>query len=549
MTSLRRLFFCGAVVACAALTPSSSADISSSNPVVNAPAGTVEGLNEGSIRVFKGVPYALPPVGERRWRPPVELPRWDGVKKATEFGTVCMQPVSKLQGVYTDDPGPMSEDCLTLNVWTPANAKNAPVFFWIHGGAFVGGSSRESLYDGSKLAAQGAVVVTINYRLGVLGWLAHPGLSAESPLGVSGNYGLLDQIEALKWVRKNIASFGGDPANVTIAGQSAGGLSVVYLLASPSARGLFAKAIAQSAYMVTTPELKQARFGFPSAEDAGAALGTKLQAPNITALRAMDAQALVAGAAGAGFLSFGAVDGKVFPRQLVDVFDNGEQARVPLIAGFTSGELRSIRILVPQAPASAPEYENIIRYRYKEYADAFLRLYPSSRMQESLLAATRDSLYGWTSERLVRSQAIIGQPSYLYLFDHGYPAANDAKLHAFHASELPYEFGNLDRTPPNWPKVPATPEERKISDAMIGYWTSFMRTGKPSGAPEWPAYAPKTSYMAFKDVPAAAERLMPGMFEFNEAVVCRRRASGTTPWNWLVGLWAPDLPGPAAKCK
>jgi para-nitrobenzyl esterase len=502
------------------------------------------------MRVFKGIPYALPPVGERRWKPPVELPRWDGVKKATEFGTVCMQPVSKVQSVYTDDPGPMSEDCLTLNIWAPADAKNAPVFFWIHGGAFTGGSSRETLYDGSKLAAQGAVVVTINYRLGVLGWLAHPELSTESPLGVSGNYGLLDQIAALKWVQKNIAAFGGDPANVTIAGQSAGGLSVVYLLASPTARGLFAKAIAQSSYMVTTPELKQVRFGFPSAEEAGATLGTKLQAPNIAALRAMDAQALVAGAAGNGFLSFGAVDGKIFPRQLVDVFDRGEQARVPIVAGFTSGELRSIRVLVPHAPASKPEYENIIRYRYKEYAETFLRLYPSSRMQESLLATTRDALYGWTAERLVRSQAIIGQPSYLYLFDHGYPAADDANLHAFHASELPYEFGTLDRTPPNWPKVPATPEEKKISDAMIGYWTSFMRTGKPvaAGEPDWPSYAPKTDYMAFKDVPTPSARLLPGMFEFNEAVVCRRRASGTTPWNWLVGLWSPDLPAQSGSC-
>ena len=230
-------------------------------PIVDAPAGKVEGQIEGQLRVFKGIPYALPPVGAARWHPPSPMPRWAGVKKATEFGPACFQPNTRGRSIYTGEPLPMSEDCLSLNIWAPAGARNAPVFFWIHGGALWGGSSRDPLYDGARLAAQGIVVVSINYRLGVLGWLAHPELSKESPLGVSGNYGLLDQIEALRWVRNNIGAFGGDPANVTIAGESAGGLSVMYLMASPAARGLFAKAIAESAYMISTPELKQSRFG------------------------------------------------------------------------------------------------------------------------------------------------------------------------------------------------------------------------------------------------------------------------------------------------
>ncbi len=406
------------------------------------------------------------------------------------------------------------------------------------------GASRETLYDGAKLAARGIVVVTINYRLGVLGWLAHPGLSAESPQRISGNFGLLDQIEALRWVKSNIGAFGGDPSNVTIGGESAGGLSVMYLMTSPNAQGLFSKAIAQSAYMVSTQELRRARYGSPSAEDIGSRLAATLGAPKIAALRAMNAQALTAAAAAGGFAPFGAIDGHVLPAQLVDVFDKGEQAHVPLLAGFNSGEIRSLKILAPPVPASTSVYEKEIRDRYLDLADDFLKLYPSADMQESIWATTRDALYGWTAERLVRKQAAVGQPSYLYLFDHGYPAADDAGLHGFHASELPYVFGMLDRTPPHWPKIPATAEETKLSDAMIGYWTSFMRTGQPeaAGAPAWRPYGPAGAYMAFKSTPQPSENLLPGMYALNEAVVCRRRASGGLAWHWNVGLASPPLP-------
>jgi para-nitrobenzyl esterase len=513
-------------------------------PIVDAPAGKIEGRVEGRLRVFQGIPYALPPVGEARWKPPVPTPRWTEIRKATEFGPACYQPTVTVQTVYTRDPLPMSEDCLTLNIWAPADARNAPVFFWIYGGALTSGASREAMYDGARLAARGIVVVSINYRLGVFGWLAHPELSAESPKAVSGNYGLLDQIEALRWVRRNIGAFGGDASNVTIAGESAGALSVMYLMAAPPARGLFSKAIAQSAYMISTPELKQRRFGSEAAEESGMRLAAALHAPNLAGLRAMDAAKLADAAPAAGYAPWGTVDGQILPRQLVDVFDQGEQAPAPLLAGFNSGEIRSLRALAPRPPANAADYERLIRERYLDLADEFLKLYPATNLEESVIATTRDALYGWTAERLVRSQAALRVPSFLYCFDHGYPAADSAGLHAFHASELPFVFGTSGTTPVNWPKIPATPQETGLSEAMIGYWTSFARTGKPQAAnqPDWPAFGSTHAYMAFADAPRPSERLLPGMYELNEEVVSRRRASGDTAWNWNAGIASPKLP-------
>jgi para-nitrobenzyl esterase len=531
--------------------PMSAASNEKNGPIVKAPAGDVEGQMEGELRIFKGIPYALPPVGSARWRRPSPMPRWIGVKKVTEYGAACWQPKPTLSTIYTRNPMPMSEDCLTLNIWTPIHANDAPVFFWIYGGALVGGASREETYDGARIAARGVIVVSINYRLGVLGWLAHPELSKESPLGISGNYGLLDQIEALNWVQRNIRAFGGDPSNVTIAGESAGALSVMYLMASPPARGLFAKAIAESAYMISTPELRKASFGSPSAEESGVKLAAALHAQDIAAMRAIDAEKLSLAAPAAGYAPWGTIDGHLMLHQLVDVFDKGEQAPVPLLAGFNSGEIRSLRVLAPHAPANATDYEATIRERYGDLTEDFLKLYPSSNMPESVLATTRDALYGWTAQRLVRKQTALGQPSFLYFFDHGYSAADSAGLHGFHASELPYVFGTFDGTPPLWPKIPATPQEKSLSDAIIGYWTSFARTGKPqaANAPDWPAFGTEGFYMAFEDVPKPSEHLLPGMYEFIEETVCRRRVSGDIAWNWNVGLYSPKLPGPQAQCK
>jgi para-nitrobenzyl esterase len=522
-----------------------------SAPVVSTHAGRVEGRVENSLHVFKGIPFAAPPLGAARWKPPAPVSSWTGIRKAIEFGAACIQPPTPIPNIYSSDIGATSEDCLTLNIWAPATAANAPVFVWIHGGALVKGSAKETFYDGANLATRGGIiVVSINYRLGVLGYLAHPELSAESAQGVSGNYGLLDQIEALRWIKKNIAAFGGDASNVTIAGESAGGLSVMYLLAAPEARGLFAKAIAQSAYMISTPELKQAHHGEAAAEAIGTQLGVKLNAPNIAALRALDAQKLTEAAAAAGYAPFGNIDGKVLPRQLVEVFDRGEQAPVPLLAGFNSGEIRSLKFLAPPPPASAAAYEGLVHERYLDLAGEFLRLYPSADMQESVFATTRDALYGWTAERLVRKQVALGQPAFLYFFDHGYPAADTAGLHGFHASELPYVFGTADRGPPLWPKIPATPREKRLSDAMIGYWSSFARTGKPLAENEqaWPNYGAAHAYMAFADAPQPSEHLLKGMYELHEEAVCRRRDSDTQPWNWNVGMISPKLVAAKKTC-
>jgi len=522
-----------------------------SAPLVAAPAGTLRGMAVGGIHVFKGIPYALSPTGTLRWKPPVPAESWKNTRDATEFGFVCPQPKPQPGSIYSWDPRPMSEDCLSLNVWASAGARKAPVFFWIHGGALTSGTGSDALYDGAALAARGLVVVSVNYRLGVLGFLAHPQLSAESSEHVSGNYGLLDQIEALRWVDRNIAAFGGDPANVTIAGESAGGLSVMYLMAAPAARGLFAKAVAQSAYMVSAPELRTTTFGGVAAESAGLALAQKAGAADLAGLRSMAAEALTTLAASTGFFPFFVIDGGVLPRQIVEVFDRGEQAKVPMLAGFNSGEIRSLRSLMPPPAADASTYEKEIRARYADLADAFLGLYPSSHVEESMLATTRDALYGWTSQRLVIKQTASGVPSFLYLFDHGYPAADARGLHAFHASELPYVFGTADRTPARWPAVPTTPVETQLTSAMLDYWASFARTGTPAaaGGPPWPAYGRERAYMAFEDAPHAKAHLMPGMYELNEEVVCRRRAKGGIPWHWNVGLASPPLPAAVAQCR
>lgn len=521
-------------------------------PVVQAPAGALRGETLEGVDVFRGVPYAAPPTGWRRWRPPAEAPRWRGTRDATRFGAACHQPVARGESIYAGEEPTMSEDCLFLNVWAPQDVRNAPVFVWIHGGALSTGAGSEPMYDGARMAAaQGLVVVTINYRLGVLGYMAHPELSAESRRNVSGNYGLLDQIAALQWVHDNIAAFGGDPGNVTIAGESAGALSVMYLMASPQARGLFHRAIAQSAYMISTPELRSRRHGDFAAEAVGVWLQAQLGAASLADLRAMDAQTLTTSALSRGYAPFGTIDGEVLSEQLVDVFDRGQQAPVPLLAGFNQGEIRSLRFLLPPQPPTDPAvYEQAIHERYGEFAEAFLQLYPSSDLTESLLATPRDGLYGWTAERLMRRQGRTGQPGYLYFFDHGYPAMDEANLHAFHASEIPYVFGAADRTPPRWPAIPDTEEERALSDAMMAYWAGFARSGAPTapGQPDWPAYGEARAYMAFADTPGPAENLMPGMFDLHEAVVCRRRAAGGIPWNWNFGVLSPALPPRTPAC-
>lgn len=523
-------------------------------PVVRAPAGAVRGVDASGQHIFKGIPYALPPVGERRWKPPVAVPAWRGDRDATRFGAACMQPPAPPSSIYAETYPAMSEDCLSLNVWAPAAAKKAPVLVWIHGGNLVRGSSQQAMFDGAVMAKRGVVIVSINYRLGVFGYFAHRGLSAESPDGVSGNYGVLDQIAALQWVKRNIAAFGGDPANVTIAGESAGGLAILHLMASPKARGLFAKAIVQSASLMNIPELKSSRFGLPSAEAIGDAVAAAGQAKDIAGLRALGPAQLIAAAQKAGFGSTAIVDGKVLTRQLIETFERGEQARVPLMTGFTAGEIRTMRTILPGLPDaktySAAQYDAAIRAKYGELAETFLRLYPAQNYGENILAAARDGFFGWTSQRLVREQAKLGQPAYLYFFDHGYPAADDNAMHAFHASEVPYMFGTIDRVTALWPAIPNTPAERALSDAMVDYWTSFARSGVPRArnAPAWPVHGKQAAYMLFADAPRVAKNLMPDQYRLHDQVICRRRAAGNLPWNWNMGVTSPPLPPATSAC-
>ncbi len=515
--------------------------------VAHFPAGDARGVRRQGLCIYRGIPYAEPPVGTLRWRPPVAASRWEGVREAIAPRPACAQLPRRGGSIYASELPATDEDCLYLDIWAPDDARGLPVFVWIHGGSFIWGAGSEPLYDGADLARRGAVVVTINYRLGVFGHLAHPQLSAESPDGVSGNYGLLDQIAALEWVKRNIEAVGGDPDNVTIAGESAGALSVLYLMAAPAARGLFAKAVAQSAYMISMPSLKVTRHGHEPAETAGERLREMLGASGIDGLRAMDARDLAKAALRAGFAPLGTVDGHVLPDQLVDVFERGEQAKVPLLAGYNSGEIRSLPFLVPPLPETATAYEAEIRARYGSLAKPFLSLYPSANIVESTLASVRDALYGWTVLKLAEAQRAVGFPAFIYYFDHTYPAAKDAGLDGFHACELPYLFGTADRTPPLWPPIPATEPEAQLSRTIGDYWVSFARSGSPRArnAPDWQEFARDGTYIRFAGHPRLESNLAPGMFDLVNEVVRRRRHAGNVPWNWNVGVAAP-LPPPGA---
>jgi para-nitrobenzyl esterase len=525
-------------------------------PVVRIAQGILLGRTEAQgVRSFKGIPYAEPPTGERRWRAPVAAAAWKGVRDASRFGASCVQPPWPAQSIYNDRIARFSEDCLYLNVWAPAHARKAPVIVWIYGGGLVFGSTWEPYYDGRRFAAHDVVFVSMNYRLGALGWLALPALSAQSPHRVSGNYGLLDQIAALEWVKKNITAFGGDPHNVTIMGESAGGLCVAYLLASPLAHGLFDKAIGESLGIYSEPELRKADHGLPAAEAIGTRIEADLHARDLQALRTMDATKLDVAALRAGYHPTGTIDGWALPRQLVDTYDRKEEAHVPVLMGFNAGEIETLPGFLPPLPSSSAIYVREIRRRYGGLAAEFLRLYPATDVRSSMMAAERDAIFGWGAERIVRDEAALGEPAYLYYFDHGYPAARARGLHAFHASEIPFVFGRIGAGAPklaNWPRAQG-PAEEALSNAMIDYWTSFARTGAPEapGEPDWPRFAPGKRYMHFAHRPEVARDLMPGMYQLNEEVMERRRAAGDQPWGPDVGVAAPALPrsSPAAPLR
>ncbi|WP_308909101.1 carboxylesterase/lipase family protein [Pseudokordiimonas caeni] len=533
------------LVLVAALWGSAGSAAATTRPEVTVAEGRLAGVAEAGLHIFKGIPYALPPVGERRWKVPEPPASWQGARDAGAFGPACVQPPISPASVYFDPPAGMGEDCLTLNVWAPERAEKAPVIVWIYGGALQRGHASSPLYDGANFARKDVVFVSLNYRLGVLGWMAHPDLSAEAEEGVSGNYGLMDQIRALEWVRDNIAAFGGDPANVTVMGESAGALSVTYLLSSPEARGLFHKAIVESANIRAVPALKEAAYGQPSAEDIGMAVMSGAGADSLKVLRDMDAMAITTAAMKARFVPQGTAGGHGLPAQVVDIFDEGGQAKVPLLIGFNSGEIRSQRIFVPKAPDTAAAYEAEIRARYGDLADAFLKVYPADDIANSMLATVRDAIYGWASEHLAHRQTAAGQPAYLYLFDHCYDAAAARHMCAFHASELPFVFGQAGKDgaiPPNWPR-PEGSEDEALSAAMMDYWVSFAKTGVPSSPDHdtWLPYGEAEAFMRFDGVPVAGHNPVPGMFEMQEELVSRRRAAGQQ-WFINVGVVAGKVP-------
>jgi len=436
-------------------------------------AGRVSGLTVGDardVRVFKGIPFAAPPVGDLRWKPPQPVKPWDGVRACTEFGPWCPQPTPLLGGA----PPKQSEDCLYLNVWTAAKsaADKLPVMFWIHGGGCTTGSGGSPFYNGEHLARQGVVVVTINYRLGPFGYLAHPLLSKESPHGVSGNYGHLDQIAALQWMRKNIAAFGGDPGCVTIFGESAGAMSVCRLMISPHARGLFHRAIAQSggAHGRNRP-LREKRGPLAPMETEGERIAQKLgcdRAENpLAALRATSAKALLAasmpaqGLFGRGVKFGPVVDGWTIPEDPEVMFEAGRQHDVPFMAGSNADEGT---LFISQMPVkSAAGYKLAVRGVFGRYADEALKLLPCQGDEDVKAAFSRlttISAFVGPARSLVRAMEAKRSPAFLYHFTRVPPALKRRGLGAMHAAEVPYVFGTL-------PPGPSPDEkDRELSKVM-----------------------------------------------------------------------------------
>jgi para-nitrobenzyl esterase len=437
--------------------------------------------DDQAVKIFMGVPFAAPPVGDLRWKAPQPVAAWEGVRACVTPPASAIQSPPKPFMCWSKEfmapESPLSEDCLYLNVWTTAKTAQdkLPVMVWIHGGAFTGGSGTVPLYDGEAMSRKGVVFVTINYRLGILGFLAHPELSAESELKTSGNYGILDQIAALKWVKENIAALGGDPNNVTIDGQSAGAFSVNMLVVSPLAKGLFQKAIAQSGGMFG----KQLSLGqtLQSAEESGKQLTEKLKIANIAALRAIPADSLLKIQARFGIT----VDNVVIP-PVYDTFAAGKHNDVAVISGWNADDGVSFG-----PPAKATQFQENINKQYGDKAGDFLKLFPASNDEEAGKSQKLVSqlFFGWNNYAWARLQTAKGSgKAYLYNFKRVPPG--EPNYGAFHSSEFGYALHNLKK----WDR-PFTDVDYKLEDTMSSYWVNFAKTGDPNGEglPAWPAFS------------------------------------------------------------
>jgi para-nitrobenzyl esterase len=456
--------------------------------------GTLDGKTSGSVRAFLGIPYAAPPVGELRWKPPAPAANWTGVRSATEFGSRCMQG-----RIYSDmvfrDPG-ISEDCLTLNVWTSAPSAEAklPVMVWIHGGGFIAGASSEPRQDGEALARRGVVVVSMNYRLSIFGFLVLPELAAESHRKASGNYGLLDQVAALEWVHRNIAAFGGDPDNVTIFGESAGSFSVSALMASPAAKGLFHKAIGESGAAFSNSGLVFEARGVRSRKDAEF-VRSSLGVRSLRELRALPAQKILDASLqeeGHGHPRFSPdIDGYFLPKTLPEIFASRKQSDVPLLAGWNHDE-GTVADVDPTHQSPGARLKALAEKEFGAKANEFLRLYPGGTDAEalgSLQALDGDRFIAYATWKWLEAQTSTGkQPAYRYRFDLALPhPAGAADRGAYHSAEIEYVFGTLDSKA----GMPWRPEDRRLSELMQSYWTNFARSADPNGPglPPWPAYS------------------------------------------------------------
>jgi para-nitrobenzyl esterase len=494
-----------------------------SAPTVKIDTGKLEGKSDGTITAFLGVPFAKPPVGDLRWKPPVAPAKWKGVRKATEFGSRCMQG-RVFDDMIFRDPG-ISEDCLYLNVWTPAKLGKGkdklPVMVWIYGGGFVGGATSEPRQDGTNLAKEGVVVVSMNYRLGIFGFFAHPELAKENSHNATGNYGLMDQSAALQWVKRNIAQFGGDPGNVTIFGESAGSFSVSEQMASPVSKGLFHKAIGESGGAFSSQGLPF-RTKEQSAEEGAKFAKEHLNADTLAALRALPAQKVLdAQMAAKGERFAPNVDGYFLPETPEAIFGAGKQSDVPLLAGWNRDEGS---FGVPKENQAAA-LKAIATKDFPSKSDEFLQLYPADNDDEAkrpIADYMGDHFIAFSTWKWIDAQKKTGKaPVYRYRFDMDHPKdpkRGPEEAGAYHSAEIEFVFGALDSE--TW--ISWRPEDHKLTDLMRKYWSNFAKKSDPNGEglPKWPTYEADTGWevMHLDADPKAVKDMHRNRYEFLSTV-------------------------------